>query len=52
MVGTVEELPAYRRDHWPSIREELLMGRYQPSVIKRVALDEGTVTVDLPQETA
>jgi len=35
---TVGELPAYLRDHWPSIREDLLMGRYQPSVIKRVEL--------------
>lgn len=32
---TVEELPAYLREHWPVIREQLLTGRYQPSVVQR-----------------
>ena len=32
---TVADLPAYLRDHWPVIREQLLTGRYQPSVVKR-----------------
>ncbi len=48
---TVDELPAYLRDHWPSIREELLMGRYQPSVIKRVELpkpDGGVRLLGIP----
>jgi len=35
---TVEELPAYLRDHWPTIRDQLLAGRYQPSVVKRVEI--------------
>jgi group II intron reverse transcriptase/maturase len=35
---TVEELPAYLRQHWPVIREQLLTGRYQPSVVKRVEI--------------
>ena len=35
---TVEELPAYLREHWPAIREQLLTGRYQPSAVKRVEL--------------
>lgn len=35
---TVEELPAYLREHWPVIREQLLTGRYQPSVVKRVEI--------------
>jgi len=35
---TVEELPAYLRDHWPAIREQLLTGRYQPSVVKRAEI--------------
>jgi RNA-directed DNA polymerase len=35
---TVEALPAYLREHWPTIRERLLMGRYQPSVVKRVEI--------------
>ncbi len=32
---TVDELPACLRDHWPVVREQLLTGRYQPSVVKR-----------------
>jgi RNA-directed DNA polymerase len=35
---TVEELPGYLREHWPAIREQLLTGRYQPSVVKRVEI--------------
>jgi len=35
---TVEDLPAYLREHWSMIRERLLMGRYQPSVVKRVEI--------------
>jgi group II intron reverse transcriptase/maturase len=35
---TVEELPAYLRAHWSTIRERLLTGRYQPSVVKRVEI--------------
>ena len=32
---TVEELPAYLREHWRVIREQLLTGRYRPSAVKR-----------------
>ncbi len=32
---TVEELPAYLREYWGVIREQLLAGRYQPSAVKR-----------------
>jgi group II intron reverse transcriptase/maturase len=35
---TVEELPAHLKQHWPVIREQLLTGRYQPSVVKRVEI--------------
>lgn len=35
---TVDELPAYLKRHWSVIREQLLTGRYQPSVVKRVAI--------------
>ena len=35
---TVDDLPAYLREHWPTIRERLFMGRYQPSVVKRVEI--------------
>jgi group II intron reverse transcriptase/maturase len=37
---TVDELPAYLRQHWPAIREQLLTGRYQPAVVRRKALDK------------
>ena len=32
---TVEELPDYLREHWSVIREQLLTGHYQPSVVRR-----------------
>ena len=31
---TVEELPGHLREHWPSIREKLEAGRYQPSPVR------------------
>jgi group II intron reverse transcriptase/maturase len=37
---TVDELPAYLKEHWPAIREQLLTGRYQPTVVLRVELDK------------
>src|SRR4029453_12390891 len=35
---TVEELPAYLKKHWPTIREQLLSGTYQPQPVKRVEI--------------
>jgi RNA-directed DNA polymerase len=32
---TVEELPAYLKEHWPMLREQLLAGRYQPQAVRR-----------------
>jgi len=32
---TVEELPAYLKQHWPTIREQLLTSGYQPSAVQR-----------------
>ena len=32
---TVEEAPAYLREHWPRIREALLAGSYRPSPVLR-----------------
>jgi group II intron reverse transcriptase/maturase len=32
---TVDDLPADLREHWPAIREQLLTGRYRPSVVQR-----------------
>ena len=31
----VEELEPYLREHWPAIREQLLVGSYRPSAVKR-----------------
>jgi len=35
---TVERLPAYLKKHWPTIRDQLLAGSYQPQPVKRVEI--------------
>lgn len=35
---TVEELPEYLKDQWPSIREALYVGCYHPTPVKRVEI--------------
>lgn len=35
---TVEEGPAWLREHWPRIREELLAGTYQPQPVRRATI--------------
>jgi group II intron reverse transcriptase/maturase len=35
---TVKELPAFLKQHWSTIREQLLTGHYQPSAVKRVEI--------------
>jgi RNA-directed DNA polymerase len=48
---TVDDLPAYLRAHWPAIREQLLTGRYQPSVVQRVEIpkpDGGVRQLGIP----
>ena len=35
---TVQALPAYLREHWPSIRASLLEGTYQPQPVRRVEI--------------
>jgi group II intron reverse transcriptase/maturase len=48
---TVDELPAFLTRHWPTIREQLLTGRYQPSVVKRVEIpkpDGGVRRLGIP----
>src|SRR5712691_3820436 len=35
---TIEDAKAYLREHWPSIREQLLSGTYQPQPVKRVEI--------------
>jgi len=48
---TVDDLVADLRDHWPAIRAQLLAGRYQPSVVKRVEIpkpDGGVRQLGIP----
>ena len=35
---TVEQLPAYLKQHWPTVREQLLSGTYKPQPVKRVEI--------------
>jgi RNA-directed DNA polymerase len=35
---TVQALPAYLREHWPSIRASLLEGTYRPQPVRRVEI--------------
>ena len=35
---TVEQLPAYLKQHWPTIREQLLSGTYKPQPVRRVEI--------------
>ncbi len=35
---TVDELPEHLKTHWPALREQLLAGTYQPSVVRRHAI--------------
>lgn len=35
---TVGQLPKYLRKHWPELREQLLLGTYDPKPVKRVSI--------------
>jgi RNA-directed DNA polymerase len=35
---TIEDAKGYLREHWPSIRSQLLQGTYQPQPVKRVEI--------------
>ena len=35
---TVEQLPAYLKQHWPALRAQLLRGTYKPQPVKRVEI--------------
>src|SRR5262245_53945815 len=35
---SVEQLPAYLKKHWPTIRAQLLTGTYRPQPVKRVEI--------------
>jgi len=37
---TVRDLPGYLKQHWTTIREQLLSGTYRPQPVKRVEIDK------------
>ncbi len=37
---TVDEFPAFAREHWPAIREALLDGSYSPQPVRRVEISK------------
>ena len=49
---SVEEFPAFARDHWPGIRQALFDGTYQPSAVRRVDIPKrggrGTRPLGIP----
>jgi RNA-directed DNA polymerase len=48
---TVQQLPEHLKQHWPSIREQLLRGTYKPQPVKRVEIpkpDGGVRKLGIP----
>ena len=48
---TVQQLPEYLKQHWPTIREQLLSGTYKPQPVKRVEIpkpDGGVRKLGIP----
>jgi RNA-directed DNA polymerase len=39
---SVDELPAYLKDHWPTIRDQLLEGTYKPQPVRRVEIPKAS----------
>lgn len=44
---SVDELPAYLKEHWPAIRAQLLEGTYKPQPIRRVEIPKASGGVRL-----
>ncbi len=48
---TVEQLPAFLKEHWPAIRAQLLNGTYRPQPVRRVEIpkpDGGSRKLGIP----
>jgi len=48
---TIDQLPAHLKEHWPTIRDQLLRGTYQPQPVRRVESpkpDGGTRALGIP----
>ena len=48
---TVQQLPAFLKQHWPAIREQLLSGTYEPKPVRRVEIpkpDGGVRKLGIP----
>jgi RNA-directed DNA polymerase len=48
---TVHDLPGYLKEHWPTLREQLLSGTYQPQPVRRVEIpkpDGGVRKLGIP----
>ena len=39
---SVDELPAYLKEHWPTIRAQLLAGTYKPQPVRRVEIPKAS----------
>jgi RNA-directed DNA polymerase len=51
----VEGLAAYLKEHWPTIRAQLLEGTYQPQPVRRVEIPKasgGTRSLGIPTRQA
>ncbi|MGH8864160.1 MAG: group II intron reverse transcriptase/maturase [Burkholderiales bacterium] len=48
---TIEDFPAYLREHWPALRAQINHGRYQPQAVRRVEIpkpDGGKRVLGIP----